>query len=164
MGMKSLEQYRADFIDVIKRTMATNLTNKGTSASATESLQSLVDKIANVNTGKKWASGTFTSSGNSITISGLSFRPSLVLVYVSTADTDSWMVGILQEITPRYNERWNGLKYVRHLVTQQPNISSPPSSGYDLSGSPNNYITNNGFVIYLYGVGYFRNYAWIAIE
>lgn len=86
MGMKSLEQYRADFIDVIKRTMATNLSNKGVSASGTEALQALANKIANVNTGKKWASGTIVGAYDDslgkhyVQVSGLSFTPSVILI------------------------------------------------------------------------------------
>ncbi|WP_254866585.1 tail fiber protein [Geobacillus sp. LEMMY01] len=42
----------ANHIQNAKNTMATNLTNKGTSANGTETLQSLANKIANVVTGK----------------------------------------------------------------------------------------------------------------
>lgn len=81
MGMKSLEQYRTDFIDKIKNTMATNLTNKGTSANGTETLQSLADKIANVNTGKRWATGTgYSDSSGFLTVIGLQFVPSVIKV------------------------------------------------------------------------------------
>ncbi|WP_197140075.1 hypothetical protein [Lysinibacillus sphaericus] len=41
---------------------ATNLTTKGQSSNGTESLDALMSKIANVNTGKKFASGVVTSS------------------------------------------------------------------------------------------------------
>lgn len=85
MGMKKLEEYRVDFIDVIKRIMATNLTNKGVSASRTESLQALADKIANVNTGKRYATGTGWSGSTGIaTITGLGFTPSIVKVKFAT--------------------------------------------------------------------------------
>lgn len=64
-----------------KNTMATNLTNKGTSASGTESLQALANKIANVNTGKKYATGSGTTSGKgAFTVSGLAFTPSIIIV------------------------------------------------------------------------------------
>ncbi|MEH7456314.1 hypothetical protein V7183_03535 [Bacillus sp. JJ1127] len=65
---------------------AANLTAKGTSASGTESLDSLMSKIANVNTGKKWATGTGNLPGTtaSITISGLTFIPSLLAIVYSS--------------------------------------------------------------------------------
>uniref|UniRef100_A0A7U3YCV5 Uncharacterized protein n=1 Tax=Geobacillus sp. (strain Y4.1MC1) TaxID=581103 RepID=A0A7U3YCV5_GEOS0 len=95
MGMKSLEQYRADFIDVIKRTMATNLTNKGVSASTTESLKALADKIANVNTGKKWASGTVTSdSSGKFQVTGLSFTPSFFIAIGDSATNQGISIGV----------------------------------------------------------------------
>jgi len=46
-----------------KDTLATNLTNKGTSASGTESLKSLADKVANVETGD-YSVGDTVSTGN----------------------------------------------------------------------------------------------------
>jgi hypothetical protein len=67
-----------------KNTMATNLSNKGQASNGTETLQSLASKIGNVSTGKKFASGTTTSSGSTsyynISISGLDFTPSSVVV------------------------------------------------------------------------------------
>ncbi|MEK4167323.1 hypothetical protein NST18_12795 [Anoxybacillus sp. FSL W8-0104] len=64
-----------------KNTMATNLSNKGVSASGTEALQALADKIADVNTGKKWAvvSVPGYSKGSVIPITGLGFRPSICI-------------------------------------------------------------------------------------
>ncbi|PIC66760.1 hypothetical protein CSV71_08070 [Sporosarcina sp. P21c] len=55
---------------------AENLTTKGTPAIGTETLDSLMSKIANVYTGKKYVvgSGSYTSDGT-ITVTGLSFRP-----------------------------------------------------------------------------------------
>ncbi|MBN8200476.1 hypothetical protein [Bacillus sp. NTK034] len=65
-----------------KNTLATNLTNKGQVSSGTESLTSLVGKVANVNTGKRFASGSVTVNNNDkFTVNGLSFKPSYVLVY-----------------------------------------------------------------------------------
>ena len=66
----------------IKDTFATNLTNKGQSSVGTETFQALVDKIANISTGKRTASGTaVTTSGtnNPFSISGLAFTPGIVV-------------------------------------------------------------------------------------
>lgn len=67
----------------LKNTFASNLNNKKISASGTESLNSLINKIKNINVGKKFATGTRTStmSPNLGTISDLNFRPSTVIWY-----------------------------------------------------------------------------------
>lgn len=168
MGMKSLEQYRADFIDVIKRTMATNLKNKGTAANSTEFLQALADKIANVNTGKKWASGSFTSSETGLyTISGLSFTPSLVILYVNTTDTDSFVISILLTQTVRYyvksGDVGSWFKITNLSISQANQYVRSASLSYDVDNSQQK-INSNGFTINLYGTGSYRNYSWIAIE
>ena len=71
-----------DYIQTDKNTLATNLTNKGQISAGTETLAALVAKVANVNTGKKYASGTVTSdaSGN-ISITGLSFMPEYAILW-----------------------------------------------------------------------------------
>lgn len=51
-------QQQHDKIQTLKNTFATNLTNKEQSASGTESLNNLINKVANINVGKRWASGT----------------------------------------------------------------------------------------------------------
>lgn len=67
----------------LKNTMASNLNSKKVSASGTENLNSLINKIKNINVGKKFATGTRTStmSPNLGTISDLEFRPSTVIWY-----------------------------------------------------------------------------------
>ena len=68
-----------------KNDMATNLTNKGTSAVESETLQVLADKIANVSTGIKFAEGSLSTStpyGQSkiYTVNGLDFIPKTIIV------------------------------------------------------------------------------------
>jgi len=73
-------------IQTIKNTLATNLTAKGQSATATETLAALVDKVANIQTGKRFASGNINyQSGNDIfyEVRGLSFRPKLIVIDVA---------------------------------------------------------------------------------
>ncbi|EPE61270.1 carbohydrate-binding CenC domain protein [Exiguobacterium sp. S17] len=70
----------------IKNTLATNLTAKGQSSVGTETLTALADKVANVETGKKFATGTVTATSNgTITLSGLAFSPTIVMVRNSNA-------------------------------------------------------------------------------
>lgn len=48
---------------------------------AEPTFQQLVDGIRQISTGKKWASGNkVSSSGGKLTVSGLSFRPSIVII------------------------------------------------------------------------------------
>jgi hypothetical protein len=62
----------------IKNTLATNLTNKGQTATGTESLTSLVNKVPLISTGKKYATGTVNPTTLPVTVTGLSFQPSIV--------------------------------------------------------------------------------------
>ena len=83
----------------IKNTLATNLMNKGQSASGAETLTSLINKVAGISTGKKFATGTGYAEGPAQTFvlltainqtgtisrryaqaSGLGFTPSFILV------------------------------------------------------------------------------------
>jgi hypothetical protein len=87
-----------------KNTMATNLSNKGVAASGTEALQALADKIANVNTGKKWAYGNETvvstdSTGAPYTyyinLDGkIGFTPSIIFFRVNTSQSGNKPLGI----------------------------------------------------------------------
>lgn len=90
---------------------ASNLSAKGQSSVGTESLDALMSKIANVNTGKKWASGTIKSKNDGsrfeysnstantdasfVQVSGLNFTPSIVYLkldfgkmYITIFDRD----------------------------------------------------------------------------
>lgn len=80
----------ASDINSIKNTLATNLTNKGQSASASDTLANLVAKVANVTTGKKWASGslsfgmiynTMPVAQRTKNVTGLAFKPNLIYLY-----------------------------------------------------------------------------------
>jgi hypothetical protein len=77
-----------------KNTLATNLSNKGQSSVGTEGLASLVAKVANVNTGKKWASGNGVSNGGAgnqqLYVSGLTFEPMLVVAKYSEKDNTDY--------------------------------------------------------------------------
>jgi hypothetical protein len=178
MGIKSIEQYRVDFIDVIKRTIATNLTNKGTSANATESLQALANKIANVNTGKKWASGTIPSSpivsgydggglagswdpalGGQIDIygvSGLSFTPGYIFIW--------GLDGSGQFYYRFYNKDIPSVSYVYVYSANNNPYGNPTLSPITARYHGNIYVYNGGFK-FKHGYGqvlYLSNY--IAIE
>lgn len=61
-------------IQTSKNKGATNLSAKEVPANGNESLDSLMTKIGQIETGKKWASGTSTSIGYILDVSGLDFR------------------------------------------------------------------------------------------
>ncbi len=69
-------------IQTLKNTFASNLTTKGQSSSGTETLNNLINKIPNINTGKRWARGTPSDGGDSFTVSNLSFKPSYIIIYM----------------------------------------------------------------------------------
>ena len=68
-------------IQTLKNTFASNLTAKGQSSSGSDTLNNLINKIPNINTGKKWARGT-PSGGRPFTVSNLSFKPSYIIIYM----------------------------------------------------------------------------------
>lgn len=70
----------------VKTKVATAITGKGVPASSSDTGQQLADKIGQIVTGKKWATGNGAidvegDSGRIITISNLTFTPQLVFVY-----------------------------------------------------------------------------------
>ncbi|MED1790360.1 hypothetical protein P4V47_23330 [Brevibacillus laterosporus] len=75
-----------------KNTLANNISNKGGSATGTESIQTLANKVASIPT-RRWATGTVTIPGasgqiNTVTISGLLFVPTM-LIALSATDPSS---------------------------------------------------------------------------
>ena len=96
MGMKSLEQYCVDFNDVIKAQLGAAIRAKGGTVNDTDAWSAFVSAINAISLGKKFASGSTTSSSetlnfygsvdnvartrNYITITGLSFTPSYILI------------------------------------------------------------------------------------
>ena len=79
-----------------KSYLATNLTNKGVSATYTESLKSLADKVALIsNSGKRSAKGVTIIAGQPfiqytyayLQVRGLSFRPSFIMVITGREDS-----------------------------------------------------------------------------
>lgn len=69
-----------------KNNLATNLTNKGQSASGTNTLANLINLVNNLADvgSKRYATGTFVGVAyNLATVSGLAFKPSMVTYYTS---------------------------------------------------------------------------------
>ncbi|GED59381.1 hypothetical protein ABER61_16095 [Brevibacillus formosus] len=65
-----------------KNTLAANITAKGTVASGSESVQTLVNKVGLLSGVKKWASGTISTDANgNLTVTGLGFMPSVIVLH-----------------------------------------------------------------------------------
>ena len=159
-----------------KAQLKSAITAKGgtvTQAGAVPTFAELVSGVNSIPTGKKWASGTFTSSGiftseKTYTVSGLAFKPSIVLVYVNIINAKSWMISLIQSVTPSYYvSRGRTTHAVSNIAVYQIDATYDPRLGYDFSDSSRNKINNDGFTVYLYGdesINRYNNYNWIAIE
>lgn len=64
----------------LKNTFASNLNDKKVSASGTESLNNLINKIKSIDTGLKMAKGTLETNVSSFEIRNLSFRPKYIFI------------------------------------------------------------------------------------
>lgn len=84
-GAETFAQLKAHIQDD-KSTLATNLTAKGQTSTGAETLAALVAKVANVSTGKKSATGT--APMNAVNVTGLSFRPSIIVVLLEGSSND----------------------------------------------------------------------------
>lgn len=131
-----------------KTNLATNLVNKGTSASGTETLAALVAKVANVNTGKKMASGTVTTTGSTpwdITVSGLTFTARTILLVIVGQESNALIHTL----------------YSADLSTQY--IYFAGTNERLLMSSYNNYVNSTGFKIHHWSY-YAGQIFWIAYE
>lgn len=146
-----------------KTQIANAITAKGVSASPTETFASLAAKIGQISTGKKWASGAvqsspnfsniFLSSGSTINIytiqvSGLSFRPSYILIKQASGNNDNHII---------YDSRFHA-DYRVTLVTNK--ISNPQVMSIKEAGSI--VVTSTGFTLPAPAPN--TSFEWIAIE
>lgn len=156
----------------LKNNMATNLTNKGQSSVGTEGLDNLISKIANINTGKKWASGTSTSSSslyfeyagttalyNSpyIEVSGLDFEPSMIIAmtYVSAGSVAHLMIynSIFTDgVYSKTAKTISGIFSTYNTSTITRNFKADKQSAY---------VNSTGFLL---PVSHNLTYEWLAIE
>ena len=127
-------------LQTAKDTLATNITSKGVTASQTDAVSVLADKVGQIVIGKRWASGTFSSGSTSLVVSNLNFTPSIVIVrgFYSAADMAMQRVYVNPSLLTTYGtDKLNtvGFTSIRNNPT---NISS-------LSVSFT--ITNGGFTV-----------------
>jgi hypothetical protein len=134
----------------LKNTLATNLTAKGQSSVGTDSLSNLINKVASISTGKKYANGTVVSSSGTwnISVTGLSFKPTSIIVSGGTSGTHSTANVIYKE--DFFFPYGNAVK----LRSDNSITQSIPSTYMS--------VASNGFTITTGDAN--ATYKWIAIE
>lgn len=92
-------------------------------------------------TGKRWASGTYVTSDNTITVSGLSFSPSIILIYQPNLNTQFQTVFNRKVSTTEFTNG-DGIVYLNTGVY---------------------YVNSSGFKLHTY-LSPPRNLTWLAFE
>ncbi len=147
-------------IQTLKNTFASNLTSKGQSSNGSDTLNNLINKIPNINTGKKWAEGTgkigYPDDGSGISqktdISNLQFTPSIVFGYYGSE---------LQPYTFFINKGEVSSEGV-YVISTVANADRH-SSAYTNKYNPFDIVIKpNGFVFSMNGPS--RNIKWYAYE
>lgn len=120
-----------------KNTLAAKM-NDG--SSGTEPLQGLVEKLV---MGKKWASGSGYVNSAATTITGLSFKPSIIVLYAGTAKGNvGWYTG--DKTTWR-----NSYRLADELVIPKAPVVSGESYNFEVSTTSTNTVTG---------------FDWLAVE
>ncbi|WP_434283583.1 hypothetical protein [Clostridium botulinum] len=139
-------QEQSNKIQNLKNTFASNLTSKQQPSNGNESLNNLINKVANINTGKRFATGTrtITESGTTqleVQIRGLSFTPSKVIIsghYLNVRGDDTAFYSIESSTKDMYE------RYGRPVYGAYAEVFNHDSCGFDYSETK---IVSNGFNI-----------------
>ncbi|WP_411503492.1 hypothetical protein [Brevibacillus centrosporus] len=130
-----------------KTSLAANLTAKGQSAAAAESVQSLADKVGAYN-GRRWAKGRTAANSNKLSVRGLSFRPRYVIASLYFGSSDS----------NYYVSAWFDLSEMGHNTLAVGKIGL----GNQVIGSTAHAIYDDGFDLWVSSTP--NDYIWIAFE
>lgn len=140
-----------------------NLIEKSIECSSTDKLLSLVNKVGEIELGKKWATGkaqtNATNVEGAITVSGLSFRPSIVIMCGNRGDDDLMIGGLYVQ---GHNKNRN-IAYYYDLDDFE------GGTGSKVVGNSTNdecYIVDNGFRLLATWVNtqQIYNITWYAFE
>lgn len=153
-----------------KNQVANAITQKGQTASGSDTFAQLATAIGNIVTGKAWASGSIASNTSnelfntlsgttetmlSINVSGIAFKPSIIIAYTNI--DNSFFISLFLPTT--FDTR-----YAKETIKVTSFSDSPTNSmSYNLKGdvAPVS-ISNSGFKI---PVGKFSGvYKWVAFE
>jgi hypothetical protein len=168
-AVKAAQDTQTTFLPAIKAQLGAAIRAKGGTVNDTDAWSAFVSAVANMQV-KRWASGTVTSTSsylsfefagsttasNSyyVTVSGLSFKPSLIILQTSNVSGYSYLV--------IYNEINDGI-YSKTVKLSQYDIDSYVASSHTFKGDkPNATVTNGGFTLPVYGNS--TMYNWIAFE
>lgn len=149
-----------------KTQVANAVTAKGVSASPSDTFSALATKIGQINTGKKFASGSYTSTASQVLFNGsdylykspvqtLDFTPSVIVIFSSLANEAAAFIG-----TNDMNGSSGGIQNY-FFVKGQPYNAHNPGTVATTNNTANFYVYNNAFVLGTYGQG---SYNWIAYE
>ncbi len=127
-----------------KNDLATNLTAKGQSSVGTETLDALVDKVALVSTGRKYASGTVTG-GSTLTVTGLTFQPSTVIVRSQSGQSLNYQTVYSKKGDSRFNQSHFG--HQTSNSTFDAHVNNGNLQGVATKGSSLFAINASGFVV-----------------
>ena len=150
-----------------------NLISKGVECSDTDKMSSLIDKVANIALGKKWASGVTTSSssqksfsrnnntpGNlsaySLEVFNLGFNPSFVYIYDENFAKKVHLNNATDGTQTTYFE------YEGNQSAYYKNTSSASIFPFWINVEGTVGHTKNGFCLPVYNAS--REYTWIAYE
>ncbi|RXI50204.1 hypothetical protein DP124_12095 [Clostridium tetani] len=133
----------------LKNTFASNLKDKKINASGTESLDNLINKIKNINVGKKWASGTTLNSSSLCTISNLDFKPSTII----------WCINY-------YESSRTYMNYISVLINNTISFNALESDSWSTKMSTNTTIStsSDGFSVNATYPHYNKKTIWYAFE
>ena len=146
-----------------KSSIATAITGKGVAASSNDSFSTLATKIGKISTGKKWATGkaqtNTTNVEGAITVSGLSFRPSIVIM-CGNRGRDDLMIGGL------YVQGHQKNRNIAYYYNQEDFDGGIGSRAVGNSTNDECYIVDNGFRLLANWVNirHIYNITWYAFE
>ncbi|WP_058713178.1 hypothetical protein [Exiguobacterium indicum] len=161
MGIKKAEEFEVNFVQDLKRLLASYLSTKGQPSVGTETLTALVNKVANIYTGKKFATGTTTTgseisfaksasgtqTSSTVTVTGLTFLPSFIIIKgVTNNDTHAI-----------YDARFSSTYAISNTFSK----TASTSGGISFRLQSPAVVNATSFVLPFFGNG---SVEWIAIE
>lgn len=130
-----------------------NLIEKGVECSDTNKMSSLIDKIANIELGKKWASGNlgtyFYSNNNSLWKSvtvemNLSFIPSMIFIFIDYSNSMTKAAFIISNIYANSDKQYTTTSYSHFYINQV------DSQSFNLNYKMNGTVTKSAYILSWY--------------
>lgn len=142
---EALKDMNEVFLPGVKEKLAVPIRSKGGTVPANLSFDGLADAIAGIPLGKKWATGGFTGGTGLKTITGLTFKPSIVIAHGGDSNVNKNFSISVEASTI-------GVKSISAQVdTSTLSNSNPATMNFD------------GFTIYI-NMNTISDSRWIAVE